>query len=508
MDLRDEKGRKELGRRIQSAIAGAGFSSLAEFADAVECSRGLIYKYINGRGLVQLDRLSAIAEVTCKPLDWFLVEDPNGSTGEVQQLEGHVDDLRERCERLEAALADERGERIGEAQAARKRLLEMLDQLCSAQRRAGDMRGLLTSAARYEDIARESGDDAALMRAKLQTGHAAFGLGQRDQAREELEVAVKLAEILRDDRVELSARQELVRVLQAGGHFDEARHEALALSDGERWWSQWAGLVALAAIDEQDGYPSLADGLLDEAEKVINGGSAPAEHVRMARAYLHSNRVNVLLARGHYEEAARAADRLHELAAEAGLPDQVREAMLDQAVAAVRLGQVDRAGELLARLREWADLSGDQRTKGLAAVFEAERLVQIGEPAQARQLATEAIELGNGTVSGQMVAEAELVLGKACLADELLEDALYHLGRSAKRAERLRLRRVQADARLTEARALLASDAPEAPEALQEALHMAQDHDFDDLTAQATELLGEQPADQAAQANDSREDSS
>ena len=86
MDLREERGRVELGRRIQSAIAQAGYASLPSFAEALGCSRALIYQYVSGNVLVQLDRLCAIAELTDKPLNWFLAEDPNGAPAEVQRL--------------------------------------------------------------------------------------------------------------------------------------------------------------------------------------------------------------------------------------------------------------------------------------------------------------------------------------------------------------------------------------------------------------------------------------
>lgn len=153
MDLREESGRKELGRRIQSAIAHAGYPSLPAFAEALGCSRALIYQYVSGDVLVQLDRLTAIAELTGRAIDWFIVQDPGGAAGEIQRVQAQVDELASRCETLEAALARERGARIADAEAARRSLLEALQELCRAQRASGDMHGLTKSAARCAEIA-------------------------------------------------------------------------------------------------------------------------------------------------------------------------------------------------------------------------------------------------------------------------------------------------------------------------------------------------------------------
>ncbi len=490
MDLRAHCGRKELGRRIQAAIAQAGYSSLPAFAEELGCSRALIYQYIGGEVLVQLDRLCAIADLTGHALDWFISPDPNGATGEVTRLEEQLGQTGERCEQLEAALAADRGARLTDADAARRSLLEALQELCRAQRQAGDLQALSRGAARCEELARQLADEPALMGALLHAGHAAIGLGERDSAEEALRAALELAEELADERAVLSARQELVRVLQAAGHLEDAREAARPLLDAQRWWPRWAARVALAAIDEQAGELRSAEVYIEDAERVIAEADAPGEHARIATVYAQSNRANIALARGDYAAAAREADRLHELAAEAGLPDQVREATLNRAIVALRTGALDRAEELLGRLRDWAQMAGDKRLAGLAAVFEGERLIGVGEPAQARQLAQQGIELGNGSVSGQIVAEAELVLGMAYLADALVDDALYHLRRCRDRAHRLELRRVEAFARLQEGRALSLAGERQWVETVREARDLARTCGYEDLAEVARVLLG------------------
>ena len=94
MDLRTSEGRQELGRRIQSAIMAAGFESLPEFAKKLGWSRALIYQYVNGQVLVQLDRLQQIAEHTEKKLEWFLVADPKATSAEAAAREDERDSNR------------------------------------------------------------------------------------------------------------------------------------------------------------------------------------------------------------------------------------------------------------------------------------------------------------------------------------------------------------------------------------------------------------------------------
>lgn len=481
MDLREEDGRRELGRRIQSAIAGAGFTSLPAFADALGCSRALIYQYISGEVLVQLDRLSMIAELTDRPLDWFIVNDPNCSGGEAERLREQVAELKKRCEDLESALTRERGGRVSDAEAARQALLETLQELCRAQRKAGDMHALARAAARCVDVARSLADSSALAIAHVQAGHAAIGLGEREEAVESLLSARKLAEELGDAQIEYAVRQELVRALQAAGRLTEARQEAVLLSESDWWWGQWAGHVAVAAIDEQEGELQSAGGCLNNAERILSAPGVPVHRALTGKTYVLSNRVNILLARGNWTDAAAAAERLHDLAAEAGLPDQTREAMLSRAIAALRLGDPDRAEELLAMLRGWAEMAGDRRLLGLAAVFESRRLTAIGDAGAARWLAMEAIELGNGAVSGQVVAEAELALGEACITDGMLDDALHHLKRCRERAGRLQLRRVKVEAMVQEANALLQSGDGRAEKILREAFDEARGCCYGDL---------------------------
>lgn len=502
MDLRTDCGRRELGRRIQAAIAAAGYSSVSAFAEKMGCSRALVYQYVNGDVLAQLDRLCEIAELTNRPLDWFLAVDPDGCSGEIRLLRDRLDEALARCERLEAALAEERGARLRESEGARRALLDALLELCRAQRSARDAHGLARTAARCADLAQALGDESALMAARLHAGHAAFHLGERDAAGEALEEALEIARRVGDTRAELSARQELVRVWQASGRVAAAREQARALAENERWWPRWAGLVALAALTEQSGDLDGAEQLLAEAAAIIESDEAPADYVRLARVYVQSNRATITLARGHYIEAEHESRRLQDLAAEAGLLDQVREAHLNRAIAATRNGRFDEAAELLARLREWASLSGDRRIEALAACFEAERLARLGHAEEARRVAFEAVDIANEGLNGQALAEAEFAAGLAHLAAARADDAVWHFDRCAARAGRLTLRRLEVAARVFAALAKQMLDDPAAVDLLTQTMGEAEKLGYEDLWVEAA--LAMRSDDAAASADRAR----
>ncbi|MEA3402443.1 MAG: helix-turn-helix transcriptional regulator [Armatimonadota bacterium] len=444
MDLTVTEGRKELGQRIQSAVASAGYPSLTAFAEALGCSRALIYQYVNGEVLAQLDRLTEIARLTDRPLQWFLADDPSGVSRQEAELEEHLQRCRSRCEELERSLAAERQARLDQSHASRQALVETLQELCHALRRSGDMRELMETAVRWREVAAELGDTASMAAADLHLGHAAYGLGDMHRAQKALEAALEQARASGHRAAELSARQERVRVWQAAGKLEQARGEAEELAESQQWWPRWSAVVTLAALAEQEGRLQVAREHLQRAEELLE--EAPAEALATARTYVQSNQVNLALASGDYGRALAEANTHYRLAAEAGLPDQIREAILNRAIASLRSGQVEQAEELLERLSELAEHADDRRLRALAEIFTAELLTRRGQFAEARRLAQEAIELANETGPGLAVAEGQLALGRAFLADGMCDDAIYHLRRCQQRAARLGLARLRLQA--------------------------------------------------------------
>ncbi len=486
MDFREPSGRQALGRRIQSAIAGAGYASLAAFAEALGCSRALIYQYANGEVLAQLDRLQAIAELTDHPLEWFLVEDPAASGAEVTQLRDELAEASQRAADLQAALLREQGARLRERDRCRSRVQEGLRELCRALRRAGDARALDEAAQRLHEVAEDAGDETGALAARLHMSHAAFELGEWERAREAAAEALRLAQAAGNASAEDSARQELLRALQASGRLDEAREQAEQLAAVDRWWPRWSSLVSLAALDEQAGSLDEAEARLGEAEAVVEQPSAPEDRQPLARAYVQSNRVNIALARGRYEAALAANALFRGLAERAGLPDQLREAALNEAICQVRLGRLDEAARSLGRLQEWAVHASDRRLEALASVFESERLLRAGQATEAKGVARTAVEQANGGRSGIVLVEAEAALGQAYLGEGRPDDARHCLERCLERANRLRYRRLAVTVQLALDRAALAEGDASAAERLRADAETALALGYDDLHREAT----------------------
>jgi len=484
MDLRTPEGRAELGRRIQAAIAGSGYDSLAAFAEALGCSRALIYQYVNGEVLVQLDRLQSIGSLTGKPLDSFFCDDPNGVPLEVQRLRSEAGAQGARAQELEQALTGERGARLKEARQHRQALVETLRELCLAYRRLGDAPAMLEAGPRWLSVARENGDEQGALEAELQMAHAWYQTGDTDRAGAALQRVLAGAAALGEQRMELSAQQELVRVFQASGRTEEARQQALQLAEKDVWWHRWAGLVALAAIAEQVGDLEESEARLAAAAAVVEEGDAPDSQRAIARAYVESNRVNVLLARGRYAQALRESETFRLAAEKANLPDQMRESALNVAICHLRLGNYEAAGEGLARLAAWAALAEDRRLCTLTKVFEAERRRRSGDLTGAKQSAREAMEEATALGSGYVLGEAELALGEAFLAGAQADDARYYLSRCLRRAENLHLRRLAVAARFAVARAAAAEGDESAIEAFRQVAAEAVAAGYEDLHAE------------------------
>jgi len=488
MNLRTPEGREALGKRIQSAVAKTGHGSLTEFARELGCSRALIYQYVNGDVLVQLDRLQAIGELTGKPLEWFFATDTGAAAAEVAELERRLSECETRREELQGALSLERGARLKESEQHRTSALALLRELCLAHQRAGSSSDVLEVGPRWLALAQEADNERACMDARLQMGHAWFQSGQLDQAKTALGQALEAARRLGEARAEQSIRQELVRCLQVCGRIDEARAHALELAALDAWWPRWSARLTLAALAEQTGDLEEAERLLEEAEAVINEPDAPDERRPVARAYLESNRVNIAVARGRYSLALRLNEGFRLLAEQAGLPDQMREAALNEAICLIRTHRPERAEAILLRLREWSDGAGDQRMAALVAVFLSERARDYGDLSEAKRLARAAMEAAGEASSGHALAEAELALGEVYLDERAPEDATYYLDRCKSRAERLQLHKLGLSARLALAWAALQED-DDAREMLASVAREAADAGYEDLHAAAVEIM-------------------
>lgn len=448
MDISTPAGRHELGTRLQSAIMGAGFDSLPEFARKLGWSRALIYQYVSGRVLVQLDRLQQIAEATGKPLEWFLAADPNEQSSRAADLTAQLQQAEQRVRLVQDELAEERAARVHEERGSRARELELRGQLCRALRRASDATGLVEAAAAALELARRAGEPRAAMQAQLHMGHGWYLMGDLARAREVLLGTVQAAAEAAEPAVLNSARQELVRVLLQAGQVTEAQRVAEQLAQAELWWPRWSGLVTLAAISAQQARFEQAERQLLAAEEVIESAEETPARMAVARAYVLSNRVTLALTRGDYRVAADWNRQLRSLAGAASAIDQLRESELNAAIIDLRRGALAEAEEKLALLQEWSALADDRRLAVLCRVFESELRRRCGDLEAARQLAQTALD--EALAGGQPHArvEASLALGQAYLAAGRPQEAHYQLERAEQLAAELGLARLQWQARL------------------------------------------------------------
>jgi hypothetical protein len=485
MDLRTPEGKLELGRRIHSAIAEAGFDSLPRFAQALGCSRALIYQYVKGDVLVQADRLQHIGELTGRSLEWFFTPRHNGDCAETQKLREELSQARARVEELEQALSLSRGALAEQDVRRRLESMDLLRRLCLALRRAGDAAGILEHAPRWRELAQGLDDTASRLDAELQLAHAWFEAGEARRAEEAASRVIQEAEQGGLARTAQSARQELVRALEAAGDMERARAEAARLAAEERWWPRWSGTVSLAALHERVGELEAARAHLRAAAEVIEADWPSTEYLALARAYLMSGRANVLLAAGDYRRAAEENEALRALAAQAGLADQLREATLNAGIIALRLGNLAEAEAELSRLADWAAMSADARTGALAMAFQSELHRRSGDLAAARLRAMAAVDAATDAGRGHLLAEAELALGLVATEEGRMDEARYHLHRCRSRCEKLGLHKLGVAAHL----ALCRSGSEPAGDELQVALAEAQRAGYADLQADALVAL-------------------
>lgn len=448
MDFTTDSGRKELGTRIQAAIMEAGFASLPEFARQMGWSRALIYQYVSGKVLVQLDRLQQIAERTGKSLQWLLDAQPPADAEAIAGLQTALAEAQAQLEATQAELSGERAARLCEGERQRQSELALLGDYCRALRRAGDAAGLVEAASRWLESALRAGDQRAQLQARLQMGHGWFLQGQLVRAGEVLSEAVAGAMAQGQGAIVHSARQELVRVLLQAGRTNEARHEAAALAGADLWWPRWAGTLMLAAIAAQQADLGECAEQLQAAEEIIESGEETPARRAVARTYLLSNRVTAAIAAGDYLRAAEMNEALRSLAAQASAADQSREAELNRAIIALRRGHVATARESLRLLGDWAQLAQDARLSTLTRIFQSELARRLGSCAEARDHARAALE--QATTAGQphLVLEAHLALAYVEHADARHDDAAYHLAQARRRALEHDQRRLELEALL------------------------------------------------------------
>ncbi|MFP3905308.1 MAG: hypothetical protein ACLFWB_13775, partial [Armatimonadota bacterium] len=381
--------------------------------------------------------------------------------------------------------AEEQTERAQQAEAHRQALIDTLQRLAKSQREAGEVPGMVETCTRWLELAENADDSRSATRARLQLGHAWYRSGEYERAETLLREVLSAAEDSQQPTVFASARQELVRVLQARGDIAGARAQALTVAGEDSWWSQWSGRISLAALAEQSGNLDTADELLDDVSDIVEGADQPAARITIAQTYITANRCNLALTRGRFKEAISCARRLQSLAAEAGAVEQVREAGLNLGIAMMRAGHMADAREHLQRIHDWAEVSEDGRLLALAVIFRSEHARHRGDTETSRTLALEALDVAGDLARPDVLPWALLNAGYDYFDTEQLSDARHHFQRCATKATDLGLHKPQLTAQMH----LAALDGDR--EGLQKALKQAEETGYDDLVVCGHTLLAD-----------------
>jgi tetratricopeptide (TPR) repeat protein len=253
---------------------------------------------------------------------------------------------------------------------------------------------------------------------------------------------------------------------------------------------------------EQTGQLQDAEARLEEATEATDQGEATPQQRSLAKTYVASNRANISLARGRYTEALEQAEAHRQLAEAAHLPDQLREAALNAAIAHVRMGNVNEAASALQRLDEWCTMSGDRRVGALVKVFVGELLRRSGDLPQAKRAGLNALESATECGHAVVLAEAELALAEAYAAQGQLDDAGHRFTKCIDRAARLAYRRHDVAGRLGLARVAARQGDRDAAKDIDRVRSTAAELGYEDLEADAllasAELLPPEDAEQAS----------
>jgi len=489
MDPATPEGRQELGARIHRAIVEAGFDSLPAFAAALGWSRALVYQYVKGAVLVQLDRLQQVAAATGKPIAWFLADDPDAAVAREAALEEQVAELQSALAEAHKEVARATQEVVEARQAAARARRDAARARCTATRQGYSPARLLEAAQEWAALAEAAGEEGQMAAAQVQAAHAWLELGHPAEARALLVEACAVAERQGDARLLASAQQELVRALQALGQTRAALAVAERLAQASEWWPRWSGLVACAALLEQQGEYAASEAKLEAAEAAIDAPGARPEYRTLALTYVASNALNLALGRGNYTEAAKMVDHARALARKADARDQEREILLSEGLVRLRMGDLAASEACLERAGRWAEWVQDARAEVLAAALRAELLARVGRHSLAKRCATEALSLALQRRLRLPAAWASYALGMAHWAAGQAEDAAQSLDRAATWAMELDACRLNMEARLGLARLRVHSSCDGAAKGITETLldlaAAAQERQMTDLQAEA-----------------------
>ena len=436
MDLSSREGRRQLGERIQTAADAAGLS-LAELAQAIGCSRALIYQYVSGQVLAQADRLQAVGDRCGRPLAWFFDLEAEPASTPMAPVPAAPPPVRR----------------------------DDLRALLAAQSGPADFGAAQRTSQALRDLAAESGDPAELAAADSALGHASWQAGDLEAARAALQRSADAYAQLGDADRELNTRQSLGAALAGLGERDRALREFDLVTASGDPSLEWRGRLGRADVLESLGQGEAALAELDRAAEVV--GRLDGVEQAWAKLYLDGALTNVYLLHDDYEQAAATARAAAPLAEELAAVDQHLEALLNLAV--VHRGRYDlpAAAAALDQVIRLARLTGDRERWAVALALRAELEATLGRAETARESGRDALRFGLEVGSVRAEWLAHLALSAAALVAGEGQEAWHQAQQAVAVASAHRLVKGEAVAWLAavEARLLLGHGAPALPDA-------------------------------------------
>ncbi|HRF58539.1 MAG TPA: helix-turn-helix domain-containing protein [Fimbriimonadaceae bacterium] len=337
---------REVGERIRQAAEQVGMS-VRELGQRIGVSRPTIYAYIAGRLAASPQRLQKIAEVTGRPLEFFVgaVRDTRILA---QPITAMVDALLSQPDRTRACMLALEGAAAFDAEGAHASAAALEHQAGNVLVLEGDYLEAIThlTSARSSYLRVGMREEAASCSQSL--GYAYINVG---------------------------------KIERAEACFDEALRDL----PPER---RWIGEVSMAALDERVGNFDGAEARLDALLK--RNGLSDA-----GRAFVLFNQASLSGTRGFfelcYERNLRALPQARALRAY----DQIAERHIQLARATLKMGRLEEASLWLVRGFEAIDISGDNARRVLAQIVLSRLLMVCGDLPAARKTAVRA--LGDAT---------------------------------------------------------------------------------------------------------------
>lgn len=333
---------REIGERIRLAAAQVGLS-VRELGQRIGVSRPTIYAYIAGRLAASPQRLQKIAEVTGKPIEFFV-----GAARDTQVLAQPITEMVEALlsqpDRTRACMLALEGAAAFDAEGSFASAAALEHQAGNVLVLEGDYLEAIShlTSARNSYLKAGLSEEAAACSQSL--GYAYINVG---------------------------------KIERAEACFDEALREL----PPER---RWIGEVSMAALDERVGNFAGAETRLDALQR-HNGLSAAG------RAFVLFNQASLSGTRGFYSQCyERNLEALPE-ARRLRAYDQVAERHVQLARAAIKMGRLEESSLWLVRAFEAIEISGDNARRVLAEIVLSRLLMVCGDLQRARRTAVRAL---------------------------------------------------------------------------------------------------------------------